>query len=220
MKKYLIEYIISDKILIASKYYVMKKLTLFLMFFVFGTLFLYSQEVFVKNGLTLSRMCSLLPIMDKNITNYTIFMGGEYFVRKHYEVLSEIGYIVKGGKDEIHSAQGYENISKEIPCVQLSTTFRAKLSNKDNALFVGVGPRVDISLINSNSGAHYIALYKKNRCVAGLKAEIGAKTYFNKISFGFSSYYSFDINPMFYSDYVSLRNSSLFFTLSVGYRLK
>ena len=58
----------------------MKKLALSLIFCAFGTLFIYSQEIFVKNGFTLSRMCAKIPILDKNITNYTIFVGGEYFV--------------------------------------------------------------------------------------------------------------------------------------------
>ena len=111
----------------------MKKLALFLIFCTFGTLFIYSQEIFVKNGFTLSRMCAKIPILDKNITNYTIFVGGEYFVHKHYEISSEIGYLVKGGQDEISTVSGYENISKTIPFVQLSTTFRSKLSNKNNA---------------------------------------------------------------------------------------
>lgn len=198
----------------------MKKLTLSLIFCTFGTLFIYSQEIFVKNGFTLSRMCAKIPILDKNITNYTVFVGGEYFVHKHYEISSEIGYLVKGGQDEISTVSGYENISKTIPFVQLSTTFRGKLSNKNNALFVGVGPRVDISLNGGNSIDYYMAQYNMNRCVVGVKAEAGAKTYFNKIGFGFSTQYSFDINPMLYGDNIALRNSCFIFTLSVGYRLK
>ncbi len=112
----------------------MKKLALSVIFCTFGTLFIYSQEIFVKNGFTLSRMYAKIPILDKNITNYTIFVGGEYFVHKHYEISSEIGYLVKGGQDEISTVSGYENISKTIPFVQLGTTFRAKLSNQNNAL--------------------------------------------------------------------------------------
>lgn len=198
----------------------MKKLALSLIFCTFGTLFIYSQEIFVKNGFTLSRMCAKIPILDKNITNYTIFVGGEYGVHKHYEISSEIGYLVKGGQDEISTVSGYENISKTIPFVQFGTTFRAKLSNQNNAFFVGVGPRVDISLIGGNSIDYYMAQYNMNRCVVGVKAEAGAKTYFNKIGFGFSTQYSFDINPMLYADNIALRNSCFIFTLSVGYRLK
>jgi hypothetical protein len=198
----------------------MKKLALSLIFCAFGTLFICSQEIFVKNGFTLSRMCAKIPILDKNITNYTIFVGGEYFVHKHYEISSEIGYLVKGGQDEISTVSGYENISKTIPFVQLGTTFRAKLSNQNNAFFVGIGPRVDISLNGGNSIDYYMAQYNMNRCVVGVKAEAGAKTYFNKIGFGFSTQYSFDINPMLYADNIALRNSCIIFTLSVGYRLK
>ena len=198
----------------------MKKLALSLIFCAFGTLFIYSQEIFVKNGFTLSRMCAKIPILDKNITNYTIFVGGEYFVHKHYEISSEIGYLVKGGQHDISPASGYEKISKTIPFVQLGTTFRAKLSNQNNAFFVGVGPRVDISLNGGNSIDYYMAQYNMNRCVVGVKAEAGAKTYFNKIGFGFSTQYSFDINPMLYADNIALRNSCFIFTLSVGYRLK
>lgn len=198
----------------------MKKLALSLIFCAFGTLFIYSQEIFVKNGFTLSRMCAKIPILDKNITNYTIFVGGEYFVHKHYEISLEIGYLVKGGQDEISTVSGYENISKTIPFVQLGTTFRAKLSNQNNAFFVGIGPRVDISLNGGNSIDYYMAQYNMNRCVVGVKAEAGAKTYFNKIGFGFSTQYSFDINPMLYADNIALRNSCFIFTLSVGYRLK
>ena len=182
----------------------MKKLALSLIFCAFGTLFIYSQEIFVKNGFTLSRMCAKIPILDKNITNYTIFVGGEYFVHKHYEISSEIGYLVKGGQDEISTVSGYENISKTNPFVQLGTTFRAKLSNQNGG----------------NSIEYYMAQYSMNRCVVGVKAEAGAKTYFNKIGFGFSTQYSFDINPMLYADNIALRNSCFIFTLSVGYRLK
>ena len=192
----------------------MKKLALSLIFCTFGTLFICSQEIFVKNGFTLSRMCAKIPILDKNITNYTILVGGDY------EISSEIGYLVKGGQDEISTVSGYENISKTIPFVQLGTTFRAKLSNQNNAFFVGVGPRVDISLNGGNSIDYYMAQYNMNRCVVGVKAEAGAKTYFNKIGFGFSTQYSFDINPMLYADNIALRNSCFIFTLSVGYRLK
>lgn len=189
------------------------------LFAVFYSITVHAQIIYVENGFSKSRMYSKIPALTKYITNYSLSAGVEYFIHRNYELSSEIGYLVKGGK-EINLLPELENNPEKMNFLQLNTTFRGKLAKNNEVLYVGIGPKLDFSLDKNSSLHGFYSEYKTNSIVYGLITEIGTKTQFNgKYTIGLSATYFIDFNPIAFTKYNNMRNSTFLFSLSAGYAL-
>lgn len=199
----------------------MKKFKVFAIFIFLSISTSFSQSLYIKNGLSISRMTNKkdLPILNKNITNYSFFLGTEYFVHKNYEISSEIGYLVRGGS-EVDLIIEPTNIVEKDDFIQLNTTIIGKITKDKNTLFIGIGPKLDISVSNRKYLDGIYSGYKKNRFLYGIKSEIGTKHVFsNKFIIGLSASYFIDFNPIIYTEYINIKNSTVLLSLQLGYTI-
>ncbi len=167
-----------------------------------------SQVLYIKNGLSVSKMNSKLSFLNKSIVNYSFFVGVGYNINKRYEIYTEIGRIVKGGKEYNESLkEKYQNVLLERNFLQFSTDLRVNFFlEEDLSIFIGLGPKLDFLLQKE----HIKGLYKDydiNNVLYGIKTEIGTKILsLGNFDVGFSIDAHVDINHMLYTEFISIRN--------------
>lgn len=185
-----------------------------------------SQELKISTGISLSSLnFKNASFLSKNIKYPFVSIGMNYLDHKYWCLSSEIGFIENGGMEKDITVVPNEgqilkkDIKEHWPCLQLNTTFRAKVPVKNNYFLLGAGPALgfvlgDVNIDNSWGD-------KLNRCNLGLKTEVGynikLREHFN-LAFLYS--YIFPITP-FGKDGNNQDFSSRIstFSLSLGYRL-
>ncbi|BDX39098.1 hypothetical protein CYCD_24530 [Tenuifilaceae bacterium CYCD] len=207
---------------------------------VFTLLLVYSisfgQIVKLQTGTLFSHLnweVGSVNIFNKTIVGHSLFLGVDYYNKKHFNLSSNIGLIKKGGKDEIMYTDDSGVIidSKtdkallEYLSVNTIVDFKYPVNDKLSP-FISAGPRLDI-LIDYNR--HFDSLDQLgdlNKLSVGFIVGGGVKYQLNKLEVGFRIDYYLNLNKVAdwpaetnrLSGSVSDRTFTTNFT--IGYRIK
>jgi len=192
-----------------------------------------SQVIKIENGISLSSLNMKEPSQyssfSENMYPYQVAIGVDYFSHKWFDLSSNIGYLVKGGKENeillVNSAEdeGITGFNLKVKYLTFNTTFNAKyeFSEKTN-IYLGIGPRIDIKIKDGyDFKGHPIIEEEKlqpNTVIVGLKTVAGIRHQLNQtLQIGLN----FSYLPSFREVYKDLNCKDRTFTLgiSLGYKL-
>lgn len=196
--------------------------TFLLTFLLTFSFFCEAQTIKLENGISSSSMRSdNISFLNKKITTYSVLVGYEYLNHKYYYLSSAIGYLRKGGQEEI-SAIG--NIKEQLDYLHFNTTIRAKITINDLEMFTGIGPTIDVLLSDKNFKSELFDLdnekYVLNSVSFGSKIEIGFVQLLNdRFKVGCSGSYLLNIDCIGKSTYNKLKNDTFQMMVTIGYIL-
>jgi len=170
---------------------------------------------------------------DNNIVGHSLFLGVDYYNKKHFNLSSNIGVIKKGGKEKVYFTDNSgvvinSNTEKALlEYLSVYTIVDFKYPENDKlSPFISAGPRLDI-LIDYNK--HFDSLDQLgdlNKLSVGFILGGGVKYQLNKLEVGFRIDYYLNLNKVAdwpaetnrLSGSVSDRTFTTNFT--IGYRIK
>ena len=190
----------------------------------------FSQILKVKNGISFSSLeltespadISEAEFLGENITTYSFIVGLDYFEKKWFYLSSEIGYLKKGGEQniEIFPNNGTENIKESWGYLHLNTTARLPIRLKNHAHFyMGAGPTFDVLIDSDTFESSFYEGHVLNSTIFGLKGEVGFAMDFKKIRVGLNASYLYDIDNLGGTESLEYKNQAYQIMLSLGYRL-
>lgn len=198
----------------------------------FSTLILFSlagshgalaQTLKLSNGIAVSSFSTKIggvKLLDLEVKSYAVSLGMDYWENKYFYLSSEIGYFRRGGKERnFITDEEPVHIREDRNYLHINTTFRGRIPVQNSEIYLGVGPKVEI-LLGDSEFTKPLKGYKMNSVVYGLKPEIGLAQHFNKISVGLNFSYILDFNHLAESNYLKLRNNTYLVSFVVGYKLK
>lgn len=147
-----------------------------------------AQVIKLEGGVALAGMVNRGANMyEKLLVPFQVSAGIDYMDRGWYELSSSIGYLRKGGTDDVSIMDGVGHyvgdarLKLKLDYLTVNTTFRIKKVSQDKYTFyAGIGPRIDFGLkgrAGTNSKLDNIAGYGKvsnlRTVIVGLKCEAG-----------------------------------------------
>lgn len=200
-----------------NNYSVMRnKSIVFLLLLLLTTPRVFSQVLFVENGVSLS---SLQHLYDKNSCMYQMNVGIDYVNSKWYFLSSSVGFLQRGGK---YAYTYLENIGNEeqllykkeyAKYLTINTLFNLKYEMHRMQYYLGVGPQLGI-----NVGDNVISDYDSLKTIQyGLKAICGVNYTVQNILLGVNFSYLPTFGSMFESK--DGHDKTFAFNFRIGYRL-
>lgn len=191
-----------------------------------------AQVIKLEGGVALAGMANRgADMYEKLLVPFQMSAGIDYMDRGWYELSSSIGYLRKGGTDDvsiINDAGSYLGDARhklKLDYLTVNTTFRIKKTSLDKYTFyAGIGPRVDFALkgrAGTNSKLDNIAGYGKvsnlRTVIVGLKCEAGINYKIDRYILGANvSYLPSFIKPLTYD---FLRDRTFTLGIVLGYVL-
>lgn len=139
----------------------------------------------------------------ENYTSFNIQLGVEYLKREHYSIASSVGYFERGGYNQNYEDQnnipnlvfgGFEG-KAVFGYISLNTIFRLKSPNKYFTLFLGVGPKLDLLINQSNNLDLKTEKDLLNKINYGVEFESGITKEFSRFSIGAKYLFSYGFMP-------------------------
>lgn len=202
-----------------------KNKLILILLFIFPTID--AQVVKFSSGVSISSMpSSQSEILNKYITKCYLSVGYDYFEHKYFYLSSEIAYTSLGGRGN----NAYINLTpvdiiESWSYLHVNTTLRLKYNFNKAHLYLGCGPKLDI-LMNDNKFKNIffsdLSGYHMNSLSFGGKLEVGVAYDYNQIRLGLNAAYLLNIGSVGSggdSGYLKFHRNTLFFVLSVGYKL-
>lgn len=203
---------------------------------------IFSQVVKVENGLSLSWMKG--DNLENKLSAYSVMLGCDYLEHDWFYLSSEIGYIKKGGKDNVYdrfyeednyASVGYAGIKSKLNYLHINTSFRVKHSFDKLTIYAGIAPTIDFLLKEKSNTKFEDKEYKEdfnaNKVVLGIKPEIGVFYDINKIRISLNVSYLRNIThiakigELNYPHFEEknrqgyINNNTLLMSVGIGYRL-
>lgn len=184
----------------------------------------HAQYIKLDNGILFSSLQNNkdLPLLTKNIQQYSILLGTDYFEKKWFYLSSQVGYTKFGGKENYPGLQPESSkVSEMKSYAHLNTTFRAFLENSGLKGFVGIGPYANVLAADRDFSSDLLGpFYKFKRINAGGKGEIGLTYDVSKLRIGLVGSYMLGLSPAASTEFISLYNHAYSVSLTVGYKLR
>jgi len=212
----------------------MKKVIICFVLVLSNYLLVSSQVIKVENGLSVSSMnSSKFDLMNGSFYSYSVLLGCDYWEHPYFYLSSSIGYIKKGGKDNVLLLDSYSQPLQNVTVkgkwdyLHLNTSFRIKYPIQHSHLYLGAGLKADILTSSPyfNNMLDVEKGYKMESFIPGMKLETGFNKEIRKLVIGLNASYLIDFNRIGKSillqngtyNYISNSNTLLFLTL--GYKL-
>ena len=211
----------------------MKKVIICLLLTLLNLSLLSSQVIKIENGLSISSINSTkFNLLNDNLYTYSLLLGCDYLEHRYFYLSSGIGYIQKGGVDNViqldENAHPLNTISMKgkWDYLHLNTSFRIKYPFKKNHLYIGAGLKADVRTSSTDSNLSYLHEgYKMASIIPGMKIEMGFNREMKRLIIGVNASYLIDFKNAGKSillidgahNNLSASNALLSFTL--GYRL-
>ena len=211
----------------------MKKVIVCLLLALSNFSLLSSQVIKIENGLSISSMNSTkFNLLNDNLYTYAVLLGCDYLEHRYFYLSSGIGYIQKGGVDNViqldENAHPLNTISMKgkWDYLHLNTSLRIKYPFKKNHLYIGAGLKADVRTSSTDSNHSYLHEgYKMASIIPGMKIETGFNREMKRLIIGVNASYLIDFKNAGKSillidgahNNLSASNALLSFTL--GYRL-
>src|SRR5690606_33322719 len=158
----------------------MKRIILLLIIFI---PFLSKGQTFkIQTGPTFSSLnfnydyYSLKPY-NKTLTGYSIFVGADYLNSTYFFMSSNIGFLTKGGKNEIvyiNQGRNYVmNSSAKLSYFSFNTGVNLQYPVSENInLFVSLLPRIDLLISNNKEAEQFKYFTELRRAIFGIATGI------------------------------------------------
>ena len=175
----------------------MKKVIVCLLLALSNFSLLSSQVIKIENGLSISSMNSTkFNLLNDNLYTYSVLLGCDYLEHRYFYLSSGIGYIQKGGVDNViqldENAHPLNTISMKgkWDYLHLNTSFRIKYPFKKNHLYIGAGLKADVRTSSTDSNHSYLHEgYKMASIIPGMKIEMGFNREMKRLIIGVNASY-------------------------------
>jgi len=207
----------------------MKRLFLFgvlLLFFANNT---FSQVLKVDAGVSFSAMESNASnILTDPYRDFNINLGLNYITHKYFHLSSQIGYLTRGGSNDMSiDNSGTNNIKlvSRISCIHINTTIRVKYSFKKLTPYIGIGPKIDFPIESkyspniefSDTDVYNLSLMQIKNYLPGIKYEAGIEYNHESFSYGLNVFILRDFESINKLKNYPLKNQISAINFSVGY---
>lgn len=211
----------------------MKKIIVCLLLALSNFSLLSSQVIKIENGLSISSMNSTkFNLLNDNLYTYSVLLGCDYLEHRYFYLSSGIGYIQKGGVDNViqldENAHPLNTISMKgkWDYLHLNTSFRIKYPFKKNHLYIGAGLKADVRTSSTDSNLSYLHEgYKMASIIPGMKIEMGFNREMKRLIIGVNASYLIDFKNagksilLIDGAHNNLSASNALLSLTLGYRL-
>lgn len=165
-------------------------------------------------------------ILPEPYNSYNINLGIEYFDKKYFSLVSNVGFIKRGGVNPNNEFNEFPRTSKNNELILKSFTFntliRVKASNKYFTLFFGTGPRIDYMYnISGNAQENKPVKETINIVNYGIDFESGINYDFLDFIVGVKIVHNLIVKDIFKSlaDYQNQKLYTNSINLTLGYKL-
>ncbi len=214
----------------------MKQLSLFAITLLFSGI-TFGQTLKIQTGVSISKLDWLISengtrYFDETLIGNTFFVGVEYLEKKHLNLSSNIGYLRKGGKDnivftDINGITRENNTEKaKLDYFSINTTIDFKYPINEKIIpFVSIGPRIDYLVGYPDVLEGINEMNELNKVNYGFILGGGLRYKFEKIRIGLRADYYLNFNKI--AEWPAQTNNlggkindkTLLINLSVGYKL-
>lgn len=214
----------------------MKKILFILAFLI--TLQLKAQVITLYTGLSASKFSwSATPInftpQDEAVINSSIFLGVDYYNKRHFNFSSKVGYMSKKHNGLIYFPCGANAACQGrsvtvLNYVSINTVIDLKYpARKGIVPFIAVGPRMDILVANnSNAFSYFNTQYDVNQIQYGCVLGFGVKYEVSNVQIGLRTDFLLNFNSTSelkfenFDETFVLSERTQVFGLILGYKLK
>ena len=211
----------------------MKKVIVCLLLALSNFSMLSSQVIKIENGLSISSMNSTkFNLLNDNLYTYAVLLGCDYLEHRYFYLSSGIGYIQKGGVDNViqldENTHPLNTISMKgkWDYLHLNTSFRIKYPFKKNHLYIGAGLKADVRTSSIDSNLSYLHEgYKMASIIPGMKIEMGFNREMKRLIIGVNASYLIDFKNagksilLIDGAHNNLSASNVLLSFTLGYRL-
>lgn len=200
----------------------MKNIILF--FFSFSLTFVsFSQnaKIIVGGGVSKIHNTAKLPILDESVFVFSAGLGIDVLERERFYLSNEIGYLQMGGKEDLSDLLPPFNelhSTYKLNFIYASSSFRYKFPLENKFFFIGLGPKLSVSVDSDPlKNTLYADGYKMEKLVFGINGEIGYMHDWDNYRVGITGSYLLNVNRIGYSIANDLKSNPIYFNLSFGY---
>jgi hypothetical protein len=207
----------------------MRKMIVLFAFFTVSIYPVYSQMIKIENGIVISSISDFnqLNLFEENIYTYGIAAGIDYFEHKYVYLSSKIGYLKKGGKNEVFLVSGTTDeltnktsIFENWNFIDVNTTCRLKYPLNNSHIYVGFGPFIDFLIGSNKFNTNGFESCKANKILSGICSELGFNRYLtDKMMLGVNISHQTLLNNFAYNNGSKVKNKTFYFMLTFGYSL-
>ncbi len=198
------------------------------------------QTIKVQGGTSISKLdwelngMNVDPLYDEAFIGYSFFVGLDYPDLKYFNLSSNIGFIRKGGKDELQlinengQLMGQSITDKAtLDYLSVNTSIEFKYEIKEKlSPFISLGPRLDYLLSNSKQFDVLVKLDELNKISTGFIVGGGLKYEISSLQLGLRADYYLDFTPI--ADWTieetgksgEIKSNTFTLNLIFGYKLK
>ena len=211
----------------------MKKVIVCLLLALSNFSLLSSQVIKIENGLSISSMNSTkFNLLNDNLYTYSLLLGCDYLEHRYFYLSSGIGYIQKGGTDNIIQLDENTHPVNTIPIkgkwdyLHLNTSLRIRYPFEKSHLYLGAGLKADVLTSSTDNNKSYLSEgYKMASIIPGMKIEMGINREVKRLVIGVNASYLIDFKDAGKSilpidgAHNKLRASNTLLLFTLGYRL-
>lgn len=179
-----------------------------------------SQTIKMDNSIALSSFSSKkFDILNTPVKSYSFMIGIDYLNSGIIGLSSQVGFLTKGGEEEITIPYS-ERLIEKVNYMHFNTTLRLRHEIMKCTVYAGIGPKVDVLIDKKYLQDFLYKDYKLNRISAGVKYELGFdQSLTDKISVGINVSYIQNIGIMGGTEYNELTNNTFLFSFVLGCKL-
>ena len=211
----------------------MKKVIICLLLTLLNLSLLSSQVIKIENGLSISSINSTkFNLLNDNLYRYSLLLGCDYLEHRYFYLSSGIGYIQKGGTDNIIQLDENTHPVNTIPIkgkwdyLHLNTSLRIRYPFEKSHLYLGAGLKADVLTSSTDNNKSYLSEgYKMASIIPGMKIEMGINREVKRLVIGVNASYLIDFKDAGKSilpidgAHNKLRASNTLLLFTLGYRL-
>jgi len=211
----------------------MKKVIICLLLTLLNLSLLSSQVIKIENGLSISSINSTkFNLLNDNLYTYSLLLGCDYLEHRYFYLSSGIGYIQKGGTDNIIQLDENTHPVNTIPIkgkwdyLHLNTSLRIRYPFEKSHLYLGAGLKADVLTSSTDNNKSYLSEgYKMASIIPGMKIEMGINREVKRLVIGVNASYLIDFKDAgkcilpIDGAHNKLRASNTLLLFTLGYRL-
>ena len=211
----------------------MKKVIICLLLTLLNLSLLSSQVIKIENGLSISSINSTkFNLLNDNLYTYSLLLGCDYLEHRYFYLSSGIGYIQKGGTDNIIQLDENTHPVNTIPIkgkwdyLHLNTSLRIRYPFEKSHLYLGAGLKADVLTSSTDNNKSYLSEgYKMASIIPGMKIEMGFNREMKRLIIGVNASYLIDFKNagksilLIDGAHNNLSASNVLLSFTLGYRL-
>jgi hypothetical protein len=186
------------------------------------------KSIGINGGVSIANQDFYESNLDYRLGLYTS-LSLEFLKSKHFNIVTEIAYAAKGSQQEIilttidqPEGIGKKTYDTKFSYLEFSPLMKAHYEKDHVALFVLLGPRMDVQIYQKSDFNFKEPADEYNKFIFGLTAGAGLEVKLKQFGIKVESQYHHDFTDVLYSDKSGLfiRNRAFIISLGLKYYLK